>query len=85
MHVFAWARWLLQVGAPAGLGAFYIQDAPRCIIAKQYNEAKMHLGAFCAANAPDRERETRGARRARGKSTLLHAKLNEDNQLYDAT
>jgi len=42
----------------------------------------MHLGAFCAANAPDRERETRGAR---GKSTLLHAKLNGDNQLRDAT
>ena len=35
MHVFAWARWLLQVGAPAGLGAFYIQDIPKCIIVKQ--------------------------------------------------
>ena len=34
MHVFAWARWLLQVGAPTGLGSFYIQDVPKCIIAK---------------------------------------------------
>ena len=45
----------------------------------------MHLGAFCVANAPDHERETRGAWRARGKSTLQHAKLNGDNQLRDAT
>ena len=37
----------------------------------------MHLGAFCEASASDT--------RARGKSTLLHAKLNEDNQLCDAT
>ena len=56
----------------------------------QQDEATMHLGAFCEASAPDTRaraarRAERGERRARGKSTLLHAKLNEDNQLCDAT
>ena len=50
----------------------------------------MHLGAFCEASAPDTRaraarRAERSERRARGKSTLLHAKLNGDNQLRDAT